>query len=91
MDHYYPVAEFFRSSFGHRPITSKNPESFKDRIYVTTEADERLLPQVIDYLGEDNIMVSVDMPHPETRVGAGYDLGQRCDISKRHRVAVLWH
>jgi len=82
MDHYYPVAEFFRSSFGFEPITSKSPEAYKDRIYVTTESDERLLPQVIEYLGEDNVMVSEDMPHLEAREGSGADLATRKDITK---------
>ena len=90
MDHYYPVAEFFRASFGFDPITSKNPESFKDRIYTTCEAGERLLPQVIDYLGEDQIMVSEDMPHLEAREGSGDDLGARRDITKRQREKILF-
>ena len=91
MDHYYPVAEFFRSSFGFEPITSKNPESYIDRIYTTCEAGERLLPQVIDYLGEDNIMVSEDMPHLEAREGSGDDLSVRKDIGKRQREKILFH
>ena len=91
MDHYYPVAEFFRSSFGFEPITSKSPENFKNRIYVTTEAGERLLPQTIEYLGEDNIMVSEDMPHLEAREGSGDDLGARRDITKAQREKILFH
>ncbi|MEE2721862.1 MAG: amidohydrolase family protein [Pseudomonadota bacterium] len=90
MDHYYPVAEFFRGSFGLEPITSKNPESYMDRIFTTCEAGERLLPQVIDYLGEDNIMVSEDMPHLEAREGSGDDLSARRDISKRQREKILF-
>ena len=91
MDHYFPVAEFFRSSFGLEPITSKTPENYKDRIYVTTEAGERLLPQTIEYLGEDNIMVSEDMPHLEAREGSGDDLGARRDITKVQREKILFH
>ena len=85
------MAEFFRESFGFEPITSKNPEAFKDRVYTTCEAGERLLPQVIDYLGEDNIMVSEDMPHLEAREGSGDDLSARRDISKRQREKILFH
>ena len=91
MDHYYPVGEFFRSSFGLEPITSRNPESYKDRIYTTCEAGERLLPQVIDYLGEDNIMVSEDMPHLEAREGSGDDLSSRSDITLEQRRKILYH
>ena len=90
MDHYYPVAEFFRKSFGFEPITSKSPESYKDRIYTTCEAGERLLPQVIDYLGEDNILISEDMPHLEAREGSGEDLGERTDIAADQRRKILY-
>ena len=77
-------------AFGFDKITSKSPESYKDRIYVTTEAGERLLPQVIDYLGEDNIMVSEDMPHLEAREGSGEDLGARKDITATQKDKILW-
>ena len=89
MDHYYPVAEFFRSSFGLAPITSASPESYKDRIHVTAEAGERLLPQVLDYLGEDNVMVSEDMPHLEAREGSGEDLGARADVTEAQKEKIL--
>ncbi len=89
MNHYYPVAEFFRSSFGLEPITAHEPEAYIDRIYTTCEAGERLLPQVIDYLGETNIMVSEDMPHLEAREGSGDDLAGRTDISERQRARIL--
>lgn len=90
MDHYYPVAEFFRSSFGLEPITSVSPENFKDRIYLTSEADETLLPFVLDFLGEDNIMMSEDMPHLEAREGSGADLGARSDLSDARKEKILW-
>lgn len=90
MDHYYPVGEFFRSSFGFDKITAKSPEAYKDRIYVTAEADERLLPQVVEYLGEDNIMVSEDMPHLEAREGSGDELANRKDITAAQKDKILW-
>ncbi len=89
MDHYYPVAEFFRSSFGLAPITRAAPETFKDRIYVTAEAGEMLLPQVLAYLGEDNVMVSEDMPHLEAREGSGSDLSARSDITEGQKAKIL--
>ena len=84
MNHYYPVAEFFRSSFGLGKITSKSrPETYKDRIYVTAEADETAAaPSFSAILGDDKIMVSEDMPHLEEREGSGEDLGERTDITE---------
>ena len=90
MDHYYPVAEFFRSSFGHDPITSVSPENFKDRIYLTSEADETLLPFVLDFLGEENIMMSEDMPHLEAREGSGEGLAARDDLTGAQKEKILW-
>ena len=91
INHYYPVAEFFRNSFGMGKITDQPPEAYKDRIYVTTEADELFLPQVIDYLGEANVMVSEDMPHFEERDGSGDDLGERTDITQAQKEKILYH
>ena len=90
MNHYYPVVEFFRSSFGLDKITNKSPENYKDRIYITAEADEMMLPQVLDYLGDDKIMVSEDMPHFEERDGSGEDLGERTDITEGQKEKILY-
>ncbi len=89
IDHYYPVASFFRKSFGLPLLPSKSPESFKDRIYLTCEADEVLLPQVIEYLGEDRILCSEDMPHLEAREGAGNEILERTDITKEQKRKIL--
>ena len=88
IDHYHPVANFFRTSFGLDMLPSRKPVTYRDRVYVTCEADEMLLPQVIEYLGEDNVMVSEDMPHLEAREGSVRELQRRADISEtvRHKI-----
>ncbi|MBM3485879.1 MAG: hypothetical protein FJX67_04505 [Alphaproteobacteria bacterium] len=91
MTHYYPVAEFFRSSFGLGKITRKPAIAYKDRIYLTAEADERLLPEVLAYLGDDNVMVSEDMPHLEAREGSGDELAERKDITAKQKEKILFH
>jgi predicted TIM-barrel fold metal-dependent hydrolase len=91
INHYYPVAEFFRSSFGLDKITKKEPEAYRDRVFVTAEADEDLLPKVLACLGEDNVMVSEDMPHLELRDGSGDELANRTDISQRQKDKILYH
>jgi hypothetical protein len=82
IDHYHGVANFFRKSFGLDVLPSGKPASYRDRVYVTCEADEMLLPQVIEYLGEDNVMVSEDMPHLEAREGSVQELARRTDVSE---------
>jgi hypothetical protein len=89
IDHYYPVANFFRTSFGLEPVTRHRPDEYRHRIHVTCEADERLLPQVIEYLGEDNIMVSEDMPHLEAREGSTKELAERKDIPEDIKRKIL--
>ena len=89
VDHYHPVANFFRKSFGLDVLPRQRPETYKDRVFVTCEADEMLLPQVVEYLGEDNIMVSEDMPHLEAREGSIKELGRRTDIGDKVKRKIL--
>jgi len=35
----------------------------------TCEAEEKLLTQAIEFVGEERIMISADMPHGEARAG----------------------
>src|SRR3989442_699962 len=89
IDHYHPVSNFFRKSFGLDVLPSQRPASYRDRVYVTCEADEMLLPQVIEYLGEDNIMVSEDIPHLEAREGSVKELERRADVSEGVKRKIL--
>ena len=89
IDHYYPVAHFFRKNVGLPLMPRQSPESFKDRVYITCEADESLLPQVIDYLGEDHVLAAEDMPHLEAREGSGNELLERSDISAEQKRKIM--
>lgn len=40
---------------------------FRDRCFVTTEVDDHFLPTVLSLIGEDNILLSTDYPHDESR------------------------
>ncbi len=87
--HYYPVTNFFRKSFGLDVLTTERPDHYRGRIYTTCEADEVSLPQVIQYLGEDHIMVSEDMPHFEAREGSINALRERTDIQEHVKNKIL--
>lgn len=89
IDHCYPVATYFRKASGLPLLPSKAPETFKDRIYATCEADEMLLPQVIEYLGEDHILAAEDMPHLEAREGSGNELLERQDLTEQQKRKIL--
>jgi predicted TIM-barrel fold metal-dependent hydrolase len=39
------------------------------------------VPQVIEFVGEDRIMISADMPHGEAREGSVEEIRERADLS----------
>jgi len=59
------------------------------QIYFTCEAEERLLPQVLEFVGEDRIMMSADMPHAEARENAVSEIEQRTDLTREQKVRIL--
>lgn len=88
MDHYYGA--FAANSWGILP-KRRPSEYLRDRqIYLTCEADEQLLPQVLDFVGEDRIMVSADMPHAEARESAVEELRGRADLSEKVKAKILF-
>jgi predicted TIM-barrel fold metal-dependent hydrolase len=90
LDHYHGLSSYLRTGHGLAPLTSRKPAEYRDRIFVTCEADEPLLPQAVEYLGEDNIMVSEDMPHLEDREGSCAELVARSDISERVKRKIVY-
>jgi uncharacterized protein len=67
MDHYY-----HSESANHRPVPKRRASDYvRDcQVYFTCEAEEKLVPQVMEFVGEDRIMISADMPHGEAREGS---------------------
>ena len=48
----------------------KASEYLRDcQVYFTTEAEEANLPLVLQFVGEDRIMIACDQPHEEAREG----------------------
>lgn len=79
LDHYYNV---HKGRGGWAP--SRRPSEWlnEKRVYFTFEAGERLLPEVIDFVGDTQLMLSTDAPHAELREGAVGELWKRADISE---------
>lgn len=78
LDHFYEV---HKDRGGWVP--SRRPSTWvkEKRRYFTFEAEERLLPDVIDFIGETQLMLSTDAPHAEQRDRAAVELWERPDIS----------
>jgi uncharacterized protein len=48
-------------------LTIKPSEYFRRQCFISAEPDDELLYQVVDYLGEDNILFATDFPHPDAK------------------------
>lgn len=59
------------------------------RVYATCAAEEALLPQVIDLVGEDQILIEGDIPHAEARETGIQELRERTDISEDVKQKIL--
>ena len=86
MDHY------FHSESANRRVLPRRRASDYVRdceIYFTCEAEEKLVPQVMEFVGEDRIMISADMPHGEAREGSVQEIRERTDLSDAVKQRIL--
>jgi predicted TIM-barrel fold metal-dependent hydrolase len=85
MDHYYE-SERFRGYVPER----KASEYLRDcQVYFTTEAEEANLPLVLQFVGEDRIMIACDQPHEEAREGTVGEIRERNDLTDAQKRRVL--
>jgi predicted TIM-barrel fold metal-dependent hydrolase len=90
LDHYLPIDR------SQMPIKDEVPQrAIEDyaksgRIFVAGEADDRLLTQEIELLGEDQILYSSDLPHGEGRHNAAKEILARGDISETQKRKILY-
>ena len=87
MDHYFHSEKAI-----NRPGLPKRAptEYFKDcEIYFTCEGDEKLLPEVLKWIGDDKMMISGDMPHAEARDNSITEIKERSDISETQKRKIL--
>jgi uncharacterized protein len=62
---------------------------YKGNLFFSTEADDVLLPQVIDLVGEDNMVFGSDMPHGDREPFVVRKVKERQDISDTAKVKIL--
>jgi uncharacterized protein len=58
-------------------------------LYFSTEAEDVLLPQVIELVGEKQMVFGTDMPHGDRERFAGRELAKRKDVSDSAKAAML--
>jgi predicted TIM-barrel fold metal-dependent hydrolase len=86
MDHH--IKEW---GFASAPLRLKPSEYFARQCYVAADAEERLLPQVISAIGDDNLCFSTDYPHPDHPFeGVVAELADRPDVSEASKRKILY-
>jgi len=86
MDHYFDS----EAGKGRRLPQRRASDYLRDcKIYLTAEAEERYLPRVLEFVGEERIMVSADMPHGEGRDNAAGEIEERSDLSEAQKRLLL--
>ena len=63
LDEYYEL----QGELADIPLRQKPSEYFRQQCFISVDVDEALVKQVIDYLGDDNIVYSTDYPHIDSR------------------------
>src|SRR5262245_15613702 len=72
-------------------IASLPTEYFFRQCYVATDADEKVLRQVVDTVGDDNIVVSTDYPHSDGLFPRAIDEFVGLEgVSDKTKAKILW-
>jgi predicted TIM-barrel fold metal-dependent hydrolase len=90
MSHYYDfVAERAPAA---RPAARRPPLEYlqSGQVYITCEVDDRLLPQVVTLIGEDQIFFASDIPHGDREPDAVKTLEGRTDLTEAAKRKILY-
>jgi uncharacterized protein len=96
MDHYLPLDRGAHPLGLSMPNARDLPQtSVKDavksgRIFMAAEADDKMLHQLFDLIGEDHVLFSSDFPHGEGRENAALEIIDRQDLSKLQKQKLLY-
>ena len=73
------------------PIQKLQPEEYikKGNIYFSSEVEDILLPQVLELVGDGQMMFASDMPHGDRERFAAKTLQDRNDISEAAKMKIL--
>jgi predicted TIM-barrel fold metal-dependent hydrolase len=76
--------------FAAAPLPHEPTEYFMRQCFVSCEPDERTLPQVVNGIGDDNIIFASDYPHPDAIFpGVVATLADRGDLSTETKTKIL--
>jgi predicted TIM-barrel fold metal-dependent hydrolase len=96
MDHYLPLdrgAHPFGLSMPNAvelPRSSIRDYVKSGRIFMAAEADDRMLHQLFELIGEDHVLFSSDFPHGEGRENAALEIIERDDLTNIQKQKLLY-
>lgn len=96
MDHYLPLDRGAHPFGLSMPDAAQLPRSsIRDyvrsgRIFVAAEADDSMLHQLFELIGEDHVLFSSDFPHGEGRENAALEILGRKDLSETQKQKLLY-
>jgi uncharacterized protein len=93
LNHRFDVTRALQEKTNAAPALSLQPagEYLKTgRVFINCEVEDPLLPQVIDLIGEDQILFASDMPHGDREPFAVREFQRREDVSETAKRKILW-
>jgi predicted TIM-barrel fold metal-dependent hydrolase len=90
LDHYLPIDRSQMPIKNELSEKTIEEQAKSGRIFIAGEADDRMLPQEIDLLGEDQILYSSDLPHGEGRHNAAKEILAREEITDSQKRKILY-
>jgi predicted TIM-barrel fold metal-dependent hydrolase len=90
MNHFYDFA--VAKVPAAKPPARRRPIDYlrSGQLFVTCEVEDRLLPQVLEMMGEDHIFFASDIPHGDREPHAAAELKERQDISEVAKRKILY-
>jgi predicted TIM-barrel fold metal-dependent hydrolase len=90
LDHYLPIDRSQMPIKNELSQKTIEEQAKSGRIFIAAEADDSMLLQEIDLLGEDQILYSSDLPHGEGRHDAARQILAREDITDSQKRKILY-
>jgi predicted TIM-barrel fold metal-dependent hydrolase len=73
------------------PLRQKPSDYFRQQCFISVDVDEALVKNVIDYFGDENVVISTDYPHIDCRWPHAVDTFLSLPgISEESRRKILW-
>jgi uncharacterized protein len=71
-------------------LTMKPSEYFRRQCFVSVEADEEFVKQVIEAIGDETIVFSTDWPHGDSKYPEAVTSFMKLDIPEESKRKILW-